>query len=118
MGWSVSSLRCIRQGTSGRSRRTSGVRRAPPAMRSRAFKISSGRGGSTARITQSSQLDGRAGAALERRPVDVVRGGQVLDRDPQRLEERDLIRRASPGNATQKSLADLPDDVILSDRAL
>src|SRR5207247_1635456 len=84
MGWRFSSLRWIRaggrrappvpaSGSAVSSRGTRGVRRAAPAMRSRAWAISSGRGGSIARIALPSQLHRRAGARPERILVDETR---------------------------------------------
>src|SRR2546425_656245 len=116
MGWRFSSLRWIRAGPA--SRGTSGVRTTRPGRRRRAWTISSGPGGSMAGIAPPPQLDRRARARLERLHVHVMRRGQVLDREPQRLEEGDLVRRAPPGHPAQEHFPDLAHDVVLSDRPL
>src|SRR5258705_10117506 len=118
MGWRHSSLRWIRAGASGRSSGTSGVRSTTPWIRSRARAISSGRGGSTARIARPTEIELYAAASLERFLVDVVCRRQVLDRDSQRLEERDLRRRAPSGHAAEKEIAHFAHDVAIVDRAL
>src|SRR5689334_22629981 len=118
MGWRHSSLRWMRAGASGRSRGRSGVRRATPAMRSRARAISSGRGGSSARIATSPEIDGRAGPEPERGAVDVVRRGQILHRDAEGLEEGDLVLGAASRHAAEEHLAHLAHDVVLPDHAL
>src|SRR5438093_741978 len=129
MGWRFSSLRWIRaggrrappvpaSGSAVSSRGTRGVRRAAPAMRSRAWAISSGRGGSIARIALPSQLHRRAGARPARILVDETRRGHVLDAEAQRFEERDLLGRAPPGHLPEKDVPDLTHDVVVSDGAL
>jgi hypothetical protein len=48
----------------------------------------------------------------------VPAGGEILDRDPQRLEEGDLLRRAAAGDLPLQQLPDLAEDVIVRDGSL
>src|SRR6267143_2009174 len=95
-----------------------GAPTADPAIRSRAARISSGRGGSTAFIAPPPEVDRDPGPALESSSIDVVSRGEILDREPERLEQGDLLLRAPAGNAPQEHAPDLADDVILADRSL
>ena len=48
---------------------------------------------------------------------NVLRGGQVLNRNPQRLEQRDLVLRCSSRGVSDQNLADLAHDVPVANRA-
>ena len=43
---------------------------------------------------------------------DVVCRGQILDRDPQRLEQGDLARPAARGRPPDQDVPELRDDVV------
>ena len=58
-----------------------------------------------------------AQATRLRRLVDVVRRGQVLYGDAQRLEQRDLVRRSAYRGLAREHLADLAHDVAVVDEA-
>src|SRR5687768_7830091 len=59
-----------------------------------------------------------ATAGRRRLRVDVVRGGEVLDRDPERLVQRHLVGRAPARDAVEQHVAELGRDVVVADRAL
>src|SRR6266508_2898315 len=75
------------------------------------------RGGSSAGRTTASELNPQSRAGRERRPVDGMRGGQVLHREPQRFEQGDLMARPPPGDPPQKNVSDLSGDVLVPERA-
>ena len=107
-GCSVSSFSQI-SASESTSSRTSGVRtRCPRSSRGRAGSRSSG---ITARRPTPTSLG--LGAAQH-----VLGGGQILDGEAERLEDRDLLRRPSPLRRADQELADLGADVLRPDRAL
>ena len=70
-------------------------------------------------VAASAELD-RTGRCPSRAAllVDVLRGGDVLDREAERLEERDLVRRRRARGLADEDLAELADDVLVADGAL
>src|SRR5262245_27193549 len=116
IGWRFSSLSQIAPGRSGNSKRTRGVRIAEPAMRSRAARISSRVGGSSARTPVASEIDGDAPTLRPRPRMDEVRRREVLDRDAQGLEQGDLARRPTAGDALEEDVSQLADDMRRVDR--
>src|SRR5205814_4692183 len=118
IGCRFSSLSQISAGASSRLSRTSGVSTAAPAMRSRAARIASRPGTSGACKLLASERNRDSGAGGERGTVDVVRGGEVLDRDPQRLEQRDVLVGEPAGRAVQQHVPELALDVLVTERSL
>src|SRR5690348_895721 len=100
--WRFSSLRYVSVGASSKFSRTRGIRRAAPAMRSRADQTSSSETASAALVAFAPQLDPSPFPRLHGSAVDEVGCGQILDRQPQGLEEGDLMGRGPP--------FDLPED--------
>src|SRR3954454_20477064 len=49
--------------------------------------------------------------------VDVLGGGQVLDRDAQRLEDGDVFGRQPALNAAEQEVAEVAQEVVLGDRS-
>ena len=46
-----------------------------------------------------------------------MRCGEVFDRQAERFEQRDILRRCSAGSAVNKNLAEFPENMIVVDRA-
>src|SRR2546428_8427681 len=67
---------------------------------------------------RASPLEPRARAGLDRATMDVVRRRQVLDRDAQRLVDRDVVGGPPPGHASQEHVPQLAEQVIVGDRTL
>src|SRR6266404_851684 len=111
IGWRFSSFSQISAGASSTFRRTSGVRIADPAMRPRAARMSSSAGGSIVRMAAPSEFQESAGPRGPGLLVDEPGRRDVLDREAERLEERDLVRRPPSPGAAGQHLADLGDDV-------
>src|SRR4051794_8555508 len=111
IGCRFSSLSQISPGAS-RFRRRSGVRTVTPARRSRAARISSSVGDSRVRTSEGKS---HSSPLLQGFMVDVTGGGQVLDREAERLEKGDLGGGAAPFDFSDQQIADLPDDVVLGD---
>src|SRR5437867_3986932 len=86
-------------------------------MRSRAARTSSSVG-SAVDVAFAPQLYPGALAGFHSPTIDIVRGGQVLDRQPQRLEEGDLLRRRPPFDLPEQHVAQLADDVVVPQRPL
>src|SRR5882672_995116 len=82
------------------------------AMRSRAARTSSTLNGSMCRNARSTQVHCYARAGAHRFRVDVRRRREILDRQPERFEERDLVGVATADRPANEQLADLADDVI------
>src|SRR5688572_23328222 len=118
MGCRFSSLRKISAGASSTFSRISGVRRAEPAIRSRAARISSSGMLSIGCMTPSSQLDVGSDSLFPSDTVQIGGDDEVLDGDPQRLEERDLLLRPPTGAATEQDFAQLAADVLVSEHSL
>src|SRR5205085_8023320 len=70
------------------------------------------------RGAQPAEVDGDAPIECLGLAPDVVRGGEVLDRDAERLEERALVARLPSRRRADQHLSELGDDVIVADRAL
>ena len=83
-----------------------------------AARIASSVGASIVRNAMPSEIDGNPLAFFPRARVDVVRRGQVLDRDSERLEKGDLFGRPPRRHASLEDVAELTDDVIVAYRAL
>ncbi len=69
------------------------------------------------RRPESAQRFAAEEGARHRLAIDMMGGGEVLDREAQRLEEGDLGGRAAAGEAAEQQVADLPLDVVLGDDA-
>src|SRR5215831_302256 len=120
MGWSASTFSQISAGPST-GRRRSGVRTTNPETRCRAATISSRETGARGSIgvgTVASELEESADARGAGLSVDVLRGSDVLDRETDRLEQRDLVGVASPLDGAEQDLAELARDVRVRHRPL
>src|SRR5438874_1653736 len=115
-GCRTSSLRWISRPESG-SRR-SGVRSAIPATLRRAWRISSTPTGSRFLVAASSEPDPLSEAGPARAGVDVVRAGNVLDREADRLEDRHVGGRGAAGNLPDEDLPEVAEEVVLIDLAV
>src|SRR5579885_3190117 len=100
--------------------RTSGVRSTTPWILSRAARTSSIVGAAIVRMAffLSLELQPRAPPGGDRRAVDVLGGGQVLDRDPQRLEDRDVLGRDPPRDPQEEKVPQVAQEVVLPERPL
>src|SRR5207245_6145532 len=67
-------------------------------------------------LTPEFHRDARPG--FQRLAVDEVSGGDVLDPDPQRFEQRDLTRRFASLDPAEHEIPDLAANVVVADRAL
>ena len=67
--------------------------------------------GSVGFVAASAELDELAEARAAGLRVDVLRGGDVLDREADRLEERDSVGASASGHRADDDLAELADDV-------
>src|SRR6185295_1511048 len=61
------------------------------------------------------ELDQRSDALFAGATVQTRGDGDVLDGDPERLEEGDLLFRAPPRARADEDLADFPADVLVSE---
>src|SRR5262245_47970055 len=115
IGWRFSSFRKICDGPSTSSR-TSGVRMAMPVIRDAAARISARPIGSIGVVASASERDRltetRSAANLR---VDVLRRGDVLDREAHGLENRDVGRRGPSRHRARDELAHVADDVRVVD---
>src|SRR5687767_10096031 len=87
------------------------------AILSRAARISASDTGLVV-IAITAKLDENAGARLDGLPVNVIRRGEILDCEPKRLEQRDLIRRPATFDFFDKQISDLTGDVVVANRTL
>src|SRR5689334_8565618 len=92
-------------------------------MRRLAASISASVGGSRVTdsrgvMTRSTPWHRNAATQRERALVDMSSGGHVLDRNAQRLEQRDLVVRAPPGDPSREQIAQLARDRVRPDRAV
>src|SRR5262245_56518745 len=117
MGCRHSSFKKIFDGPSSSSR-TRGVRRAVPASRAAAARISAMPIGSIGVVALASELDRLALVPLSRPSVDLLRGGQVFDRQADRLEDGDVRRGGAARDRARDELRELAEDVVVADGAL
>ena len=89
-----------------------------PWMRSRARRMSASGGAQACSGSELPERRDRADALGGSALHDVMRGGEVFDRDAERLEERDLAGGGPARHAAQQQVAQLAHDVVLVDRAL
>ncbi len=108
IGCRFSSLSQISAGASSTWSRTSGVRIAVPASRSRAASMS-------ASGIRKSNLD--AHASLSRAPENEFRRREVLDRDAERLEDGQLVLVLAAWVRPEQHLAELGLDVVRAEGA-
>src|SRR5436305_725443 len=87
-------------------------------MRSRAARMSSIDGGSMGRTARSAELDVHAAVRSRRFGEEEVRGGEILDGEPERLEQRDVVVALTPRHFAGQHVADFTEDVSLGDLAV
>ena len=104
IGCRFSSLSQISAGPST-GRRRSGVRIAAPAIVSRARSISA----------KGIRTRPRCRALLAGLPDDQLGGGEVLDGEPERLEDGQLVAARAAGMGADQHLAELGADVLLAE---
>src|SRR5438105_15411546 len=90
----------------------SGVLVTTGAMRSCAARMSSMVIGSMIRMSRSAELDAHTGSRSLGSIVDICSGGEVLDRQTKRLEERDLAFVSTADAASDQQFAHLGDNMI------
>src|SRR5437870_1013799 len=109
IGWRFSSFSQSSNGVST-SRRTSGVRIAALAIRRRAASISAALGALSVGMAGSAELDDRTSRSFDGERVHVLRRRDVLDGEPERLEESDLGAGPASRVGSSDDLAELGDD--------
>src|SRR5258706_6367861 len=87
-------------------------------MRARAARTSSSVGGSMCRMPRSAELDVDARLRAARFGVEEVRGGEILDREPERLEQRDVAVALPAGRLADQHFADFAEDMVGRDLAV
>src|SRR5215211_5537484 len=119
MGWRFSSLSQSSPAACGTSSLTSGVRTTRPSSRCRAARTSASVISSGVGMPQAAEVEPGAGAPRDGAIVDAACRGDVLDREAERLEHRDLLRRSASGYARRldEQLADLAHDVVVADES-
>src|SRR6187549_409115 len=117
MGCRFSSLSQISPGTSGRSSLMSGVRTTMPARRSRAARTSASVTSSGVGIAQPTELEPRSCARGDGAVVNPPCRCDVLDREAERLEDREVLRRSASLHAwrVDEQLTDLSHNVVVVD---
>src|SRR5207302_10433508 len=94
------------------------VRIAALAIRRRAASISAALGALSVGMAGSAELDDRTSRSFDGERVHVLRRRDVLDGEPERLEESDLGAGPASRVGSSDDLAGLGDDVIGCDPAL
>src|SRR5262249_10031022 len=113
IGWRHSSFAQISALPTSAVRSTSRVRPATPATRRGAARVASSGTGSIGVVAVSAERQEAAGPGAPGLLVDVAGRRHVLDREAERLEERDLVGRAAARDLADQDLADLAPDVIV-----
>jgi hypothetical protein len=67
---------------------------------------------------RAAELYLHAGVRADRFGIEEVRGREILDREPERLEERDVAVDRAAWRLPDQHLADFADDVIRRDLAV
>src|SRR5262245_28648380 len=87
-------------------------------MRARAAWMASSPGRSIGVVATSPEVDELADPRASRFGVDVLRRGEVFDRETYGLEESNVVRRLAAGDLAGQHLTELADDVRVIDGAV